>query len=416
MEAVTITALPNCHKRLTYISGGGRQQISLRYFKRGVFFFTNSSVGVEQSLHQIFGKKFQMGILLEFVARNEKDYTQVYIMVETKSPQETPENPVFKALERSFEKLTEEVRKELSVTSEGAIKQKGLHEECRNSEKDFLKAKKEIEMFEQGDYIGRVELLLKNIKRITNQDLEKLESIVMTYSKEDLNGSSTESEERDEPKAVTDSGEVTNKKESLNVENDVEKASSFNTVENHRDTKRALVLHGKRSAPSESTSGVTNSAGFPFETTSSESLIASSKTGKFRPDQHNAMFLNISVIQRNESTATDDGKVDEKLQEMKNLRQRLLYRMEHETLDWAFRKLNTLLVKVDFAIQDITQQQSLEYSLVKLKRMKDLLRTHNIGIPGENSTEPVLYESPDAVHKDLHEMKEKMAKFETVSV
>ncbi|CAL8127240.1 unnamed protein product [Orchesella dallaii] len=158
MEAVNIMVAPICREFITTISGAGGGAADFRYFKGAVFYFTNSQVEPERSLHQIDGRKFDMEIEIEFTDRMGEKSTLLHVMVEP--------------LEEAVEDLKKKMAglKDTIETKEAHLNR--LEEACLNAEKEYFELMAlEIEQLNNTAYVNQFNKLNKmfhDIHEMTN--------------------------------------------------------------------------------------------------------------------------------------------------------------------------------------------------------------------------------------------------------
>lgn len=110
---------------------------------------------------------------------------------------------------------------------------------------------------------------------------------------------------------------------------------------------------------------------------------------------------------------------EDKLEELRENRAKLFEMMKDEKRPSKLEELQKLYKQVQFVIKKLESQIKLGVTFgneQKLENMKALLRANKVGIPGESPFPGMLYSSPDAVHKELFELKQKVFNFERSKV
>lgn len=100
-----------------------------------------------------------------------------------------------------------------------------------------------------------------------------------------------------------------------------------------------------------------------------------------------------------------------KLEELRENRANLFEMMKDEKRPSKLKELQELYKNVQFFIKKLESQINLGETYgneQKLESMKEILRENKVGIPGESPFPGMLYDSPDAVHKELLELKGKV--------
>ncbi len=148
--------------------------------------------------------------------------------------------------------------------------------------------------------------------------------------------------------------------------------------------------------------------------TETKAILASGSMEKTETLLANINGITNWELQNFKNVANLESK-EAKLEELRENRANLFEMMKDEKRSSKLKGLQELYKKVQFVIKKLESQIKLGGiygNEEKQESMKEILRENKVGIPGESPFPGMLYDSPDAVHKKLHELKWKINNFE----